>query len=233
MGCEIIKVNDQTFRIEDDTVRFFVLTGDDKALLVDSGMNTPNAREIAQSITDLPIILINTHADIDHISGNKAFDKAYMSPSEAAFYHNTQKCVGDIIPVWEDDIIELGSRVLKVIMLPGHTSGSIGLLDEKYRVLISGDNIQDGRIFMFGDNRDMFAYIHSLERLELYKDNFDTIYPSHGSFPLKADIIPKLIKGAKLITQNKLEHTEADFMGKKIWVYDVNAAKFLCEAREF
>ena len=31
--------------------------------LIDSGMNTPDARKLAEGLTDLPIILINTHGE--------------------------------------------------------------------------------------------------------------------------------------------------------------------------
>ena len=65
---EIIRINEDTWRIEDNGVRLFVLEGKEKALLIDSGMRTPNAREIAESITKLPLELLNTHADPDHIS---------------------------------------------------------------------------------------------------------------------------------------------------------------------
>ena len=53
MNCEIIKINDSTWRIEDGDVRFFLLTGTQKALLVDSGMNVHNAKDIAAGLTVL------------------------------------------------------------------------------------------------------------------------------------------------------------------------------------
>ena len=40
MGCKIIQMNPNTWRIEDGGVRFFLLTGREKALLIDSGMNS-------------------------------------------------------------------------------------------------------------------------------------------------------------------------------------------------
>ena len=84
--AEIIKINDKTWRIEDGMVRFYLLCGDEKAALVDTGMNVPEARTIAEGLTDLPVILINTHADPDHISGNGAFEEFYMSPAEEDNY---------------------------------------------------------------------------------------------------------------------------------------------------
>ena len=65
MDYNIIQMNENTWRIEDGGVRFFLLTGTEKALLIDSGMMIQNAKEIAESLTDLPIELLNTHADQD------------------------------------------------------------------------------------------------------------------------------------------------------------------------
>lgn len=41
---EIVKINENTWRIEDGGVRFFLLAGKEKALLIDSGMQIRNAR---------------------------------------------------------------------------------------------------------------------------------------------------------------------------------------------
>ena len=64
---EIIQINKDTWRIEDTGVRFFLLAGEKKALLIDSGMQISNAKEIAQGLTALPIELLNTHGDRDHV----------------------------------------------------------------------------------------------------------------------------------------------------------------------
>ena len=82
----LIRINDGTWRIEDGNVRFFLLCGTSGAMLIDSGMNTPDARAIAESLTSLPVSLLNTHADPDHISGNRAFSSFYMSPAEEDLY---------------------------------------------------------------------------------------------------------------------------------------------------
>ena len=82
MEYKIIRMNENTWRIEDGGVRFFLLTGTEKALLVDSGMNVHNVRDIATRLTDLPLSLLNTHADRDHIGSNEQFDMFYMHPDE-------------------------------------------------------------------------------------------------------------------------------------------------------
>ncbi|MCH5248708.1 MAG: MBL fold metallo-hydrolase [Lachnospiraceae bacterium] len=226
---EIIKINETTWRIEDSGVRFFLLAGEKKALLIDSGMQVHNAKEIAQGLVNLPIELLNTHGDIDHVGSNDEFESFYMNPAEASNYYNTQKKTGTIIPVTDGDIIDLGDRELEIITLPGHTPGSIAVLDKNNRVLISGDPIQDGNIFMFGVQREMHAYLLSLEKLKKYLDKFDTIYPSHGSFPVTPEIIDSLHEGATRILAGEVEGSDAEFHGIKIKRYDVGVAGFLCD----
>lgn len=232
--AEIIRINENTVRIEDEGVRFFLLEGADKAVLIDTGMNTPDAKEIAESITDLPLSLINTHADIDHISGNSSFDMFYMSSAEAENYaFATHQAVKDvkagIIPVKEGDIIDLGGRPLEIIDNPGHTPGSIAILDVKNRVLIGGDAIQDGNIFMFGEKRNIDLYAASLQHILEYSDRFDVVYPSHGTFPVNPDIIRKLISGAQEIIAGTAESTTTEWSGMKIRLFKFPYAGFLCD----
>ena len=227
---EIIKINEDTWRIEDSGVRFFLLAGEKKALLIDSGMQVHNAKEIAEGLVNVPIELLNTHGDMDHVGSNDEFDSFYMNPAEASNYYNTQKRTGTIIPVTDGDMIDLGGRELEIITLPGHTPGSIAVLDKRDRVLISGDPIQDGNIFMFGVQREMHAYLLSLEKLEKQKNRFDTIYPSHGSFPVEPSLIAALHEGAERVLAGQVEGSDAEFHGMKIKRYDVGVAGFLCDA---
>ena len=227
---EIIKINEDTWRIEDSGVRFFLLAGKKKALLIDSGMQVHNAKEIAEGLVNMPIELLNTHGDRDHVGSNDEFDFFYMNPAEASNFYNTQKKTGTIVPVTDGDMIDLGGRELEIITLPGHTPGSIAVLDKKNRVLISGDPIQDGNIFMFGVQREMHAYLLSLEKIEKMKDRFDIIYPSHGSFPVQPSIIAALHEGAERILAGQAEGSETEFRGMKIKRYDVGVAGFLCDA---
>ena len=226
--AKVIQINEKTWCFEDDGVRFFLLCGTDKAALVDSGMNTPNAREMAQELTDLPIILINTHADPDHISGNAAFDEFYMSPAEEDNYrHNRGK--GVIIPVKEGDVIELGDRPLRIIDIPGHTPGSIAILDEKYRVLISGDSVEDGNVFMFGEYRNIDLFIKSMEHLLEYDGQYDEVYAMHGSLPVKPDLVEKMIEGAEQIRRGQVSGNKVNLFGNDVVLYKFPYAGFLYE----
>lgn len=229
--ADIIQIDDTTWRIEDGGVRFFLLTGTKKALLIDSGMNTVNAKQIAEGITKLPIILLNTHADPDHISGNGSFDYCYMHPEEEDNYR-IHGGAGNILPVKDNDIIDLGIRPLRIVFIPGHTPGSIAVLDIKNRVLISGDSIQDGNIFMFNERRNLPLYVESLKKLSKYTDEFDTIYPSHGSFPVYPELIEKLIEGSEQIINGTANGKIVDIFGTPVMLYKFSYAGFLCDIPE-
>lgn len=226
---EIVKMSDDTWRIEDGGVRFFLLTGKNKALLIDSGMQIHNAKEIAQQLTSLPVELLNTHADLDHIGSNAEFELFYMNSAEASNYYNTQRKTGNFIPIEGGDIIDLGGRRLEIISIPGHTPGSIAVLDIENRVLYSGDTLQDGTIFMFGVQREMHAYVQSLKKLEAFQDRFDRIYPSHGTIPVKPDLISQLYQSTLDILAGNVDATDAEFHGMALKQYNVGCASFLCD----
>ncbi len=226
--ADIIKITDDTYRVEDEGVRFYIFCGKKKAAVIDTGMNTPDAKQMAERITDLPLILINAHADPDHISGNSSFDSFYMSPAEEKNYH-AHGGRDAFIPITEGDLIDLGERTLLVIDIPGHTPGSIALLDENNRILISGDSVQNGNIFMFGKARNLAAYIDSLKHLSDYDGRYDEIYPMHGDFPQKPELIGKLLKGAQEIQEGTASGSEVDIYGTKAVLYKFPYAGFLCD----
>ena len=215
----------------DQGVRIFLLAGTERALVIDTGMTGIELDGAISAHTALPRRLLNTHADRDHIGGNAQFPEFYMHPSEAAFYRHAQNGGGRMIPVFEGDVIDLGGRALEIVHLPGHTPGSIAVLDREARCLIGGDPIQeDGNIFMFGPQRDMEAYIASLERLSKRRD-FDWIYPSHAKERVGRDVIAQLIEGAERILAGEAAWEEKELFGNRIACFDVGVARFLCEPR--
>ena len=230
MGCEIVRINDTTWRMEDGMVRFFLLAGTERALLIDSGMMTHDAKDIAESLTDLPVSLLNTHSDGDHTGSNAQFETLYMHPKEEPVYR-AKGGTGTIIPVREGDVIDLGGRPLQILDLPGHTPGSIAILDVNARVLISGDAIQDGRIFMFGNHRNMRDYNSSMKRIATRIGDFDEVWPSHSSIPVSPSLIHSLIEGSEAILAGNAEGTEEEMRGMKILVYDMGYATFLCDPK--
>lgn len=229
MNCEIIPINENSWRIEDRGVRCFLLTGSEKALLIDSGRELHTARDIAESLTDLPVMLLNTHADGDHTGSNEQFESFYMHPDEEAHFRRGGRG-GTIIPVREGDILDLGGRELRIIDLPGHTPGSIAVLDVGNRVLISGDPVQEhGRIFMFGAHRNMENYIRSLEHLETFTAEFDEIWPSHADISISPALIRKLHDGARDVLDGKVAGSPVEVHGNQVIAYDLGFCTLLCD----
>ena len=226
MSCEVIQMNENTWRMEDQGVRFFLLTGAERALLIDSGRTVRNAREIARELTALPLFLLNTHTDPDHIGSNGEFEEMYMHPAEESFYRR-RGGTGTIRPIREGDSLDLGGRTLEFIDLPGHSPGSIAVLDAARRALISGDPVQDGRVFMFGEHRNLENYIASLEHLETFRDRFDELWPSHGTIPLSPAWIGKLHDAAGRLLRGELTGKSVEVHGQSVVEYDLGFASFL------
>lgn len=108
----------------------------------------------------------------------------------------------------KNGVIDLGFWKFEVILTPGHTPGSIMLLEREKRMLISGDTIQDGDIFLFGAGRNIQAFQRSLKKIAAMSEAFDSIWPSHGSCPLTAEIIPKIQQGAEDLLAGRLSGQE-------------------------
>jgi glyoxylase-like metal-dependent hydrolase (beta-lactamase superfamily II) len=211
---EIIQIDDASWRIEDDVVRMFLFTGSERALLVDTGFGGSDLKSVIGRLTDLPLTLINTHADEDHTGGNAAFDEAFIHPAEYAYYGEKGETGAKPAAIWEGDVIDLGGgAAFEVILTPGHTPGSVCLLDRSRKLLVGGDTISASPIFLFGDVRSVPAYIVSLEKLLRLRlrDLFDTIYPSHGPFPLDAGIIDDLRDGAVKLLNGELQPHDPPF----------------------
>ncbi|MDR1693036.1 MAG: MBL fold metallo-hydrolase [Oscillospiraceae bacterium] len=219
----VVELGKNSWRIEENGVRCFLFAGRETALLVDSGYGSGDLAALARELTDKPVALVNTHADGDHTGNNAQFGQVTMHPDDFPKYREDEPD-GIVEPV--RDRIDLGGRKFEVIHIPGHTPGSIALLDAENRILVAGDSVQAGMIFMFGKGRDLGRYIQSLEKLHGIAGRFDTIYPSHGPFPVYPDILPPLIHGAKQLLAGELPPLPAPF-DVPAKLYDVTVAKIL------
>lgn len=224
----IKKISEHFWIIEENGVRSFLFEGAQRAMLVDTGFGTLQLREMVTGLTDLPVFVVNTHTDKDHTGCNKDFGPVYIHPAEMEHYRNSLPegcCMEDVRPLWEGDIVDLGHWKFEVILTPGHTPGSIMLLEREKRMLISGDTIQNGDIFMFGAGRNIQAFQSSLEKMIGMSDAFDSIWPSHGGYPLTADIIPDILRGAQDLIAGKLAEQEPPWR--------MPCKKYVCDAVSF
>ena len=78
------------FQIDENTWAFsefglssmYLLTGTEKALLIDTGLGSGNLAEEIRSMTDLPLVTVITHGHIDHAGSAGFFDEVYISPND-------------------------------------------------------------------------------------------------------------------------------------------------------
>lgn len=225
--AEVIKIDSNTWRFEDGFVRFFLLEGEDKSVLIDSGMNCPNAAEMAKRITDKPVMLLNTHGDMDHTSGTGGFSYIYMNPSDySACGIKERYPETSLVEVTDGEIIELGNRTLQIIYVPGHTAGSIAVLDINNRILYAGDSVQKGHIYMFGTNRVPQQFEDSLDKLIGMQDMYDVIYASHDQYKMPGDYAQKVKKAWKQVQSGEVQYELTDMFGQQIKSYTTDVCGF-------
>lgn len=230
MAAEIIRIDENTWRLEDGFVRYFLLRGTKEALLIDSGVSTSDAKAIAEDLTGLPVTLINTHGDGDHTAGNGSFPACRIHPADYQDYALAEEYPGcSCIPVQDGEIIDLGERPLEIIFIPGHTHGSIAILDITNRVLYSGDTVQDGNIFLFGQTRVPELFAASLQKLLAIRHRYDRVFPCHGSPCLQTDAVQKVADDWDGVVNHRVAPEVKEVFGFKAAVYTGSFCGFFCE----
>jgi len=203
------RIDANTWQVLNKDVRIFIFQGTEKSLIVDTGHDDEDVKSLVEGITDKPVMLVNTHADPDHIGGNSSFDEAWMHSTEIPNYKAHTADSDNARPLSEGDVIDIGGRRFKVILIPGHTPGSIALLDRENRIMLPGDSVASNHpVFMFGNARDLPEYIRSLKMLEAMSDLYDTIYPSHGMLPIGKEAVTAQRDAAEQLLAGKLEPME-------------------------
>lgn len=258
---EVIKIDDATWSIEDGFVRFFLLKGEEKALLIDSGVDIEGVRPLACAIlkqaaqggpaatadpgekiifpaaddadlgewAEYPLELLNTHGDGDHCHGNREFPWFYMHEADWDCYRSQFGDECDMVSVNDGDILDLGNRPLEIIFIPGHTHGSIAVLDISRRALYPGDSVQDGDIFMFGGHRNLDEYPASMMKLQEMEDRFDVIYASHSHLIMEPEAIGDCFDACESIFHGEVEPEEREVHGTLVNAYDCGTATFLID----
>jgi len=191
----------------------YLLVGEEKALVIDTGMNPANLREYLETITDKPMMSVNTHGHGDHTLCNGFFDEAYMHPEAIIDFKNGKendkaRFEGvpfdyEPIPVTEGHVFDLGGRHVEVYETPCHSPGDLMFIDRENRLLFTGDNLEVGQVLIFYGPANIGGTVKRhheiLKKMEAHYDEFDYICPAHNGSPLHKSVLKDFIENDERI----------------------------------
>lgn len=224
------EVSSKVWAIDDHkAVNIYLVEGSDSAMVIDTGMGVADLLAQIRKLTSKPLIVINTHGHPDHTGANYQFDKIFIHPADSAdarscslrsaresaarnMLRGAVPAEGDLfkgnenhfkfITVKNGRTFNLGNRHIQVIETPGHTPGSICLLDKEDKLLFTGDN-DNTAVWLFLPNcTPLSVYLQTLQSLLRRISEFNTLFPGHG-IPKKSDFILEQVECVKSI----LNHT--------------------------
>ncbi|HLY99675.1 MAG TPA: MBL fold metallo-hydrolase [Candidatus Angelobacter sp.] len=208
---EVYRIRPGVFAIYEphqaEEVISYLILGSKKAILFDTGLGIANIKQVAESLTKLPLSVINSHTHNDHVGDNWRFSRIYgmdtpfsrinaqgsredaqaeLEPSElcgnlpAGFDRKSYATRPFRIThtVRDGDELDLGGRILRIVATPGHTPDSIALFDVKNGLLFVGDTYYPGPIFLYRPETDLNAYERSLEKIIALKARL--LLPAHN-----------------------------------------------------
>lgn len=196
IGCEKSE-NDfyvKSYHFGGPTGNSWLLIGKKKAILVDSAEPVQGLKTFVESLVNVPVMFVLSHAHFDHTFQLKEFDEFWMHPADEKLLHGAEGMpeyidIPSKIHYLEDgDVIDLGDdHQIQIKNIKGHSDGSILLLDKKLKVLISGDTIARRLLFFSSTTLPIRDYIEGLNNIK--NEDFDLICSCHDRVPLKKDYI--------------------------------------------
>lgn len=166
----------QSVRTNFEAPFLYLLFGHDRALLIDSGAGGLAIRPAVDAAiaewlaahhrASIPLVVAHSHGHGDHHQG----DAEFAARPETTVVGLTPEAVAQFFGVahWPDTVAtyDLGGRPLSIIPTPGHEPAHIMVYDPRTRLLLSGDMLYAGRLYV---PTDQFAtYIASADRLAAF-----------------------------------------------------------------
>ena len=209
------EVAKDVWQIIDRGPNIYLIIGHDSALVVDTGNGAADLAGQIRKMTDKPLIVVNTHGHGDHTGANYQFaqvcvHEADLESAAASGTYERAKSMLEyfpeaerpreeerfkgkpfntrLVPVTDGDLFNLGDRWIKVIETPGHTPGSICLLDISNKLLFAGDT-NNGLVWLWLPGcLPLSKYLVTLEMQVERMSEFTTIFPGHGD-PMPAEFL--------------------------------------------
>ena len=195
----------------------YLITGSERALLVDSVNGYEDLKAITKTLTDLPVIVVNTHGHGDHIYGNVYFEEAWLHPADFALYdqffgyakdimeqNNLKPCPVKALEIGQ--IFDLGGVQLEVVDLSGHTAGSIGLLDKDARIIYTGDGLNTHLWMQLDHSLPISTMLETFRKLKAeHGQDFDYVAHGHTKVLRDKEILDWMIQGCEDILAGRTE----------------------------
>lgn len=208
----IKKLYKDSYRINEwgpfGNVKTYLLVGKEKAVLIDSGYGRKDLSEKVSRITDKPVMLVLTHGHIDHVGGSFRFSDVYLNKedreifkhhTDSAFRNRNFKATPHQYPNPHDigpGAIDLGGRMIDVIKTPGHTKGSISIIDKHGKTAFIGDFINPWDTWLgLEESTNVKEYLDSLKYFRKIRDEngIEKIYSGHNLLPMSPSIVDDYI----------------------------------------
>ena len=234
----------------------YLIVGEKKALLFDTGMGISDIKKVTAELTKLPIIVLNSHTHDDHVGGNWEFDTIYAMDTDFTRKNakgSREDAQAEIAPdeicgalptgfdaksyatrpwqitayMHDGDKFDLGGRMLEVIATPGHTPDAISLIDRANGLLFSGDTYYPAPIWLFRPETDLDAYAASIRRLSALRSQVKTVLGAHNVPVAAPTVLPRLVAAFDTVRERKAKSTPQP--GGKV-LYKVDNISFLMRA---
>jgi len=219
-------------------VSCFLAIGRSQALLMDTGYGLGDLRSFLGTLTDLPIVVVNSHGHIDHVGGNFHFEFAFLHPADfdlarrhtqaeeranalgflgisQSGYASFGSCpLRSLLP---GQRFELGDRIVDTLACPGHTAGSVALYDRQTGVLLAGDSFSR-HVWLFDeDSTSISEFLRSIRRAQAIDPS--AIYCSHSPERMQADFLERLALCALNISFEKSRAFAVPLAGAEALIY--------------
>jgi len=158
----------------------FLLFGDERALLLDTGSRNGNLTPTLQRVVknwlvrskreSIPLVVAHTHSHSDHIAGDADIQAMHDPAIPVTFVPAEVEATKRLYKItqWPDEIghIDLGTRPVDIIPIPGHDTVSVALYDHSTGILFTGDSLYPGRLYV----HDFADFQKSTERMIRFTD---------------------------------------------------------------